>query len=262
MFRLINTEIHDAYTNMALDEACMEAVREGRVPLTVRFYRWQPSAVSIGTFQSMKDEVAVDVCGEKGIDVVRRRTGGGAVYHDSEGEVTYSVIGREDFFPKDIIASYKLICGFLIDGLASLGIAAEFHPINDVLAGGKKISGNAQTRRQGVLLQHGTVLYTVDVRKMFSVLTVGQDKMADKLIAAVEDRVTSIKNLKPEVTREQVEEALKEAFVRGLRTEGGLRLGESAEGFDLDGKWTEEEIERAAELVKERYGREEWNFLK
>lgn len=250
-WRIIPTEIHDAFTNMAVDEACCEAVAGAKVPPTVRFYRWQPSAVSIGTFQSMNDEVAVAVCRQAGVDIVRRRTGGGAVYHDIDGEITYSVIGPEVLFPKDIIESYRLICGWVINGLKRLGLQdVFFHPINDILAYGKKISGNAQTRRQGVLLQHGTVLYTVDVKKMFSFLTVGQDKLADKLISSVEDRVTSVHALLPQVTMKQLEKVLQEGFMEGV---GG--------NFEL-GEWTELERERAKINASERYSTQAWNFAR
>ena len=256
MWRIIPAETRDAGMNMALDEACMEAMFEGRVGPTVRFYRWQPSAVSIGTFQSMRDEVAVDICNREGVAMVRRRTGGGAVYHDSQGELTYSVIAPESFFPTDIIESYKLICGWIIDGLKNLGISqADFHPINDILAFGKKISGNAQTRRKGLLLQHGTILYRVDVRKMFRYLTVGQDKIADKLIASVEERVTSIQTLLPEVSLDQVQQVLVEAFMAGVKTLSPNIQPEI-------GSWTTEELGRARELIAERYIRDEWNFMR
>lgn len=267
MWRIIPSEIHDAYMNMALDEACMEALSQDRVPPTVRFYRWSPSAVSIGTFQSMNDEVALNICRERRIDVVRRRTGGGAVYHDTDGEITYSVIAPEKLFPQDIIESYRVICAWIIDTLKMLGIQeAVFHPINDILAYGKKISGNAQTRRQNVLLQHGTILYQVDVRKMFSVLTVGQDKLADKLIKAIEDRVTSIHDLLPEVSREDVEKALMHSFAQGVGSLKNSRSSTHLHFGDLDtvmrGTWTKDEIQRASELINERYACEQWNFLR
>ena len=93
------------------------------------------------------------------------------------------------------------------------------NPINDIIMtdSGKKISGNAQTRRQGVLLQHGTILYKVDVKKMFSLLKVGQEKIADKLIAAVEERVTSLKTLKPDLSMDEVYEALFKGFTKGKK---------------------------------------------
>ncbi|MBU0981724.1 lipoate--protein ligase family protein [Patescibacteria group bacterium] len=245
-WRIIDLETHDAFTNMAIDEAICESVSAGGLP-TIRFYRWDPSAVSIGCFQSLKDEVDLVACKEAGVDVVRRRTGGGAVYHDFNGELTYSVIVSEKDMPLGITESYKEICGWIIEGLAKLGILAEFKPINDVVmtGSGQKISGNAQTRRGGVILQHGTILFEVDVRRMFSVLKVGADKISDKMIAAVEERVTSLSRVKPGVRFEEVYEAVLEAFTAGKEA---LRSG-----------LTDAEKARAADLVEERYKKGEWN---
>ena len=194
-WRVIGFSRNDAYTNMAIDEAVSESVRSGSQP-TIRFYGWNPSAISIGYFQGIDREVDIEKCRKLGIDIVRRRTGGGAVYHDTEGEITYSVIAKEETFPKDILASYKEICSWVTKSLSYLDIESEFKPINDIVTNGKKISGNAQTRRQGVLLQHGTILYSVDIEKMFSILKVPDEKIRDKMIATVKDRVTSVSSQK------------------------------------------------------------------
>ncbi|MGA3021026.1 MAG: lipoate--protein ligase family protein, partial [Candidatus Micrarchaeales archaeon] len=180
-WRIIPLEIHDAYLNMSIDEALLESIRDGKSDPTIRFYRWQPSAVSIGTFQSMEKEVNLERCKELGVDYIRRITGGGAVYHDFSGEITYTILGPLSYFPQGIRESYKFICDWVISGLRLIGIEAAFVPINDIVIEGKKISGNAQTRKQGILLQHGTVLYNTDVRKMFSVLKVSTEKISDKM---------------------------------------------------------------------------------
>ena len=212
-WRIIQVETHTAAMAMALDEVASESVKAGGPP-TIRFYRWNPSAVSIGYFQSLEQEVNLEACKRSGIDVVRRRTGGGTVYHDYEGEITYSVIAPESYFGKDITASYRLICGWLVDAFSILDIHAEFKPINDITADGKKISGNAQTRRKGVLLQHGTVLYDMDVKKMFSVLRVSREKISDKMISAVEERVTCVKRVS-DASRDETCRALYQAFTKG-----------------------------------------------
>jgi len=255
-WRVIELETHDAFTNMALDEACCESVASGMARPTIRFYRWNPSAVSIGYFQSLEDEINVEACAAGGVDVIRRRTGGGAVYHDYDGEITYSVMVREkDFCGADgvrlgITESYHEICGWIINGLKLVGIEAEFKPINDVIvsSSSKKISGNAQTRRGGVILQHGTILFQVDVRKMFSLLKVGKEKIADKMIAAVEERVTSVEAVRPGVTHEEVYNALMSAFTNGKMFEVGT--------------WSPEESARAEDLVRERYKTSEWNKMR
>lgn len=88
--------IEDAPTQMSIDEAIALARPKGETPNTVRLYRWNPSAVSLGYFQSVEKEVNLEACEEKGVDVIRRITGGGAVYHDYDGEITYSLVAPEN----------------------------------------------------------------------------------------------------------------------------------------------------------------------
>ncbi len=244
-WRLLPLETNTAFLNMALDESISEHVIQQKSLPTIRFFQWKPSAVSIGYFQSLEQEVNQKKCAELGIDVVRRRTGGGAVYHDSEGEITYSVIAPEKLFPKGITESYWEICGWIVKGLSYLGISAEFKPINDIIVNGKKISGNAQTRRNGILLQHGTVLYDVDVEKMFSVLKVGEAKISDKLIASAKERVTCVKN-HSSVSREQLYEALQKGFCENKKIETGNPA--------------DSELALAQKLAEEKYSSREWNF--
>ena len=242
--RFIAVQEFDAYTNMALDEVICNKVKSGESLPTIRLYRWKPCAISIGYFQGYSIEVNEKECIKQGVNIVRRRTGGGAVYHDNEGEITYSIIAPESFFSKNIIESYKEICSILIDALNELGIKAIFSPINDILVNDKKISGNAQTRRNGILLQHGTILYKVDVDKMFSLLNVSKEKIADKLIASVKKRVTSITN-EMEVSIEQLCVALENAF---------------SQKYDLQkSEYTNEELEEAKTLAKNTYSQDFWN---
>ncbi len=246
-WRIIPLETHDAYLNMAIDEAIGDYVSNGESPPTIRFYTWKPSAISIGHFQSMRDEVNIEKCKELGVDFVRRKTGGGAVYHDEHGEITYSLIAPENLMPKGIIDSYKLICGWVIDGLNNLGIKASFAPINDILVNGKKISGNAQTRRNKILLQHGTVLYDLDVKKMFSLLKISNEKISDKMIKSVGDRVTRVLDY-TKVSQEELYNALLEGFTKGKE-------------YDF-GKISEEESKKARDLVDSVYKADEWNFMR
>ena len=242
-WRVIALAENTAAQNMAIDHAVSDAVAAGGMP-TLRFYTWKPNAVSIGTFQSMHDEVDVERCRQNGVDVVRRRTGGGAVYHDNKGEITYSVIAPEGGF-SGITESYHIICGWIVKSLAILGITAEFKPINDICVAGKKISGNAQTRRQGVLLQHGTILYDVDVDTMFSLLKVPNEKIRDKMIAAVKERVTRVLNF-ADVSRDELYQALLKGFTDGKEWEFGTL--------------TNDEKRRADELMRTMYSKDEWNF--
>jgi len=243
-WRLVPEGTFDGYTNMAIDEAIGERVADGADPV-VRFYRWQPSTVSIGYFQRMREEVDVETCEELGIDYLRRRTGGGAVYHDYEGELTYSIIAPEDRFPADVTESYREICGWLIDAFERLGIDASFAPINDVEVDGRKITGNAQTRRDGVLLQHGTVLYDLDPERMFSALQVDAEKVSDKMIENARDRVCTVRSAS-DASREDLRSALIEAFM--------------ADKKYREDDYRQDELERAETLAEERYRSAEWNF--
>lgn len=246
-WRLLEIQPYSAFLNMALDESICEHIVSGQSPPTIRFYQWLPSAVSIGYFQSLEQEVHQDQCRAWGIDIVRRRTGGGAVYHDSNGEITYSVLAPVSLFPSGITQSYWKICGWIVNGLAAAGIASEFKPINDVITDGKKISGNAQTRRNGILQQHGTILYDLDVETMFSVLKVGKEKISDKFIASVKERVTSAKE-QANVSQTQLYHALKKGFCEDKKIIATPLL--------------ESELKRAEQLAEEKYASNEWLNLR
>jgi len=250
-WRLLDTGLNDAFYNMALDEAIAIARSRNLAPNTLRFFRWSPSAVSIGYFQSMEEEVDVKACDEMGIDYVRRRTGGGAVYHDRDGELTYSIIVSENhkLISRDFQETYQTLCSGLVMGLRRLGVPAEFKPINDIVAQGKKISGNAQTRGMSVVHQHGTILRKVEPALMFRVLKVPSEKIRDKMIRSVEERVTSINAvLGREVSFKELKDALIEGFEEAFRIE--LTLGSV----------TEFEENLAQRLKAEKYATREWNF--
>jgi len=245
-WRLLPMRVDDAFMSMAIDEALLRLNAEGRSPNTVRFWRWLPSTVSIGCFQSVEREVDLVAAKKYGVDVVRRITGGGAVFHDHEGELTYSVVCGQGDVPNDIIESYKLICGGLVRGLERLGLRAEFKPVNDVQVNGKKISGSAQTRRWGSVLQHGTVLIDPDVRRMFELLKVSLEKISDKFISSVYERVTTVvRELRRNLGFDEVMVAMSEGFADAL----GVEL--------VEGELTRKELELAA-LLKPKYASEEW----
>jgi len=242
-WRLLGLEVNNASMNMAIDEAIMHCYAKGEVQNTIRFYRWHPSAVSIGYFQSVEEEVNIDFCRKMQIDIIRRITGGGAVYHDYNGEITYSLIVDEknQIIPADILKSYEVICKGLVAGLRDLGVEAKFSPINDIVIKGKKISGNAQTRRYGVLLQHGTVLIDSNISKMFNVLRISNEKISDKIIKNIEDRVTNLRRvLHRKIEFEEVFFALKSGFEKSLQIslkEDDLTDNERQLAFQLEKKF-------------------------
>jgi lipoate-protein ligase A len=235
--RTVETGFNSAALNMAIDEALIESV--GQVPI-LRIYGWRPAAVSIGYFQSMNEEVDFTKCKEIGVDIVRRLTGGGAVLH--EYELTYSFISRR--YPQNIVESYKWICDAIVISINRLGFDASFVPLNDIVIAGKKVSGNAQTRRKGVLLQHGTILLDVNVDKMFSVLKVPSEKLRDKIIKDVKERVTSLAG----TTYDDMATSLKASFAAKFEAK-----------LIADTLCTEE-ISHARWLAELKYSNNEWNL--
>jgi len=248
-FRVLKTGFDSAYFNMGLDEAILGSVAEGLSAPTLRLYGWNPSAISIGYFQGVGEELDVDACGRQGVDIVRRITGGGAVFHQSE--LTYSIAIPEGhpLAPKSILDSYATICQGITAGLGELRIQAEFAPINDIVSGGKKISGNAQTRKRGCLLQHGTVIIRVDVDKMFSLLKVPKEKALGKLIEDVKARVTSVSEiLHSEISFDDVADAILKGFVKALE----MDPSETAP--------TALELDEARRLAREKFSTPAWIF--
>jgi len=247
-FRLLETGFKSAAENMAVDEAISQLNSKiGKT--TVRLYGWKPPAVSIGYFQSLIEEVDLPQCKRFGVDVVRRITGGGAVFHDAE--LTYSFVTAESngLVSKNILESYKQICNALVLGFKELGLQAEFVPLNDIIVNGRKISGNAQTRRNKTILQHGTILLKVDVEKMFSLLKVPNEKLKGKLIADVKQRVTSVEQeLGKEISFEECADAMKKGFAENFNAEL------------VKEELTLEEIELAEKIAAEKFAAKEWNF--
>ena len=244
-WRVIKTITDNGASQMATDEAILTARIKGKIPNTLRFFTWKPPCVTIGFFQDLEEEVNLGKARSMNIDVVRRYTGGGAVLH--EYELTYSLAISEKDVSSGIVESYKEICGAIIEALLSIGIKAEFKPINDIIVGNKKISGNAQTRKSGVVLQHGTILLDLDLEKMFSVLNVPDEKIKDKMIKTAKERVTSLKNeLGKNITNKEIEEALIYGFEKkfNIKTEIGELIPE--------------ELKHAEKLYKEKYTNNKW----
>lgn len=250
-WRFLDTGLQNGFYNMALDEAIATARSKNLVPNTIRFYRWKPSAVSIGYFQSMEDEVDIAACDERDVDYVRRITGGGTVYHDEKGELTYSIIVTQDhrLISKDFQKTYQVLCSGLVQGLNLLSIPAEFKQINDIIVSGKKISGNAQTRKMGLVLQHGTILRQINPALMFTLLKVPSEKIRDKLIKTVNERVTSIQRyLGREVSFEELKKALKNGFENAFK----IKL--------IEGQLIDFENSLTSELIVKKYSPKDWNF--
>jgi len=255
IWRLLKLETHNAFTNMAIDEAILRAKVENLVPNTIRLYRWKPSAVSIGKFQNIQKEAYIENCKKHGVDVVRRITGGGTVYHDAKGEITYSVISnKKDLKVEDITAVYAKIYAGISQALRILGINAELSEGSaktcpNLIVNGKKISGSAQSHKKGVVLQHGTLLVGVDLEKMFTFLRVPWVKTCVEVVNVAQRKITSIKDeLGREVSIAEANQALVDGFQKALK----IKL--------VDRELTPHEHELAEKLSKEKYAIDNWNF--
>jgi len=255
VWRLLKLETQNASANMAIDEAILQARIGNFVPNTVRFYKWNPSAVSVGKFQNVENEVQIDNCEKYGVDIVRRITGGGTVYHDAEGELTYSVIVRkEDLQTEDVTAVYAKIYSGIAEALQNLGIKSDFNQGNiktcpNLTVNGKKISGSAQCHKKGVVLQHGTLLLDVDLEKMFTFLRVPWAKTCMQIVNVAKNKITSIrKEAGKALSVKNLEQALIEGFQKALN----IKL--------VNDELTLYERELAEHLYSEKYSTKEWNF--
>lgn len=219
---------------MAIDEAIFKEVQRSGGPPTIRLYGWLTPAVSIGYFQHVDREIDLPACRKGGVTVVRRPTGGKAVYHDDD--LTYAVIARENtsLFPPTILETYQVISRCLVRGLHDLGLEAIlsaegraprkgsldascfFAPsLHELLVKGRKICGSAQMRSRGVFLQHGSLLMSFDPEKTCGV-TLSHGEPRARRMQALQEKVTSLyEHLPRSVTKEDVCKSLLGAFQDG-----------------------------------------------
>lgn len=257
-WRLLVTEPVDGATNMAIDEALWRGRQTGTSPPTIRFFAWAPPTVSLGYGQPLDESVDVAACRRLGVGLVRRPTGGSAIYHDGpERELTYSVVADATDLggSADLLETYRWIAVALLRGLRALGAAAEIVVVPEsegptpafcfartgryeIEIGGRKIVGSAQRRQGACFLQHGAVLLGVDEARLRAVFPTTRDPLATMttLEAALGHR--------PKF--EDVAAALERAF----EEEHGLTLRPG--GLEAD------EMARVEALVVEKYGTDAW----
>jgi len=249
---------------MALDEvAARTAVADG--VRTVRVYQWAPSCLSLG-YRQAAESVDWAYCEREGIDVTRRQTGGGGIYHDRHADVSYSIIAPAAELPGDLMDCYELLCEPVLDAIRSVGVNADFaagsiprihqpacylreiHPAHDVLAYesedsggervGRKLSGNAQYRQRDAVIQHGSVSFDHAIEHHLGVFA-DHDVTPERF----RERVTSV--------REQAG-VDRETFVDALE-------GHLGEWCDADpGRWRDDELAAASDLVDAKYDHDAW----
>ncbi len=244
-WRLIPIETVPAAWAMALEEVLIERVATGGRP-TVRFWRWEPSAATVGRFQDLGAEVDLEYCHLHGIDVVRRMSGGGAVFHDRAGEFVYSLTAPEGSLPGGVVEAYSSVLDRVLSGLAGLGLEAWVKDDNNVMVGDRKVSGNSQRRSRRVLQVHGTVLWRTDEETMFSVLRARAGEPVETRATPSRHHPVAGLGALCGVTFEEAYDAVLRALMDGRSWQAS--------------SWREEELVRAGELVRERYGNDRWNL--
>jgi len=251
-WRYLPLDVRNGFWNMALDEAILEMVIGKKSPNTLRFYKWKPSTASIGRNQSLNNEINIDFAKEKGYNIVRRITGGGAVFHDEKREITYSIICSikflENLGAKRVIEQFEIITQGIIKGLTFYGLKTEKDIIHcpAILLEGKKFSGNAQVRKKGYLLQHGTILLDFDPELMYSVLKAPDNIGKSRMVSSVRAKCIGIKNYIQDYNEEELLNSLQRGFQQSL----GINLEEKT--------FSDEEKELAKSFVKDKYSNLKW----
>jgi lipoate-protein ligase A len=237
----------DPLMHLALDQVLAEEVGDGRRAPTLRIWEWASPAVVIGSFQSVRNEVDAENATRYGFPVVRRISGGGAMFIEPAGAVTYSIYAPVDLVQGMSFAdSYAFFDEWAVQALQSLGIDASYVPLNDIASPTGKIGGAAQKRLgNGGVLHHVTMAYDMDGDRMAEVLRIGREKLSDKGTKSANKRVDPLRS-QTGMSREQIIERMIETF-RGLH---GL----------TDGSLTDFELERAHELVASKFATDDWLY--
>jgi lipoate-protein ligase A len=243
-WQLIHTAPQSPTLHMAIDDVLTHEVGAGRRAPTLRIWEWAAPAVVIGRFQSLRNEVDGEAARRHGIEVVRRVSGGGAMFIEPGNTITYSI-----YAPQTLIKglsfqeAYAFLDEWVLEALGELGIKAWYQPLNDITSEGGKIAGAAQVHRGGAVLHHVTMAYDIDAAKMLEVLRIGREKLSDKGTQSAAKRVDPLRS-QTGLPREAVIERMIATFRRlhGL-TDNSLRA---------------DELARAETLAQSKFGSPEW----
>lgn len=244
-FELIHSGPLPAAVHAALDQVLSEELVAGRRGPTLRFWEWVEPAVVIGSFQSLRNEVDPEGAARHGITVVRRISGGGAMFMEAGNCITFSLV-----VPASLVdglsfeQSYAFLDDWVLGALADVGVTAAYAGLNDIASPAGKIAGAAQKRLAGgAVLHHVTMAYDIDADKMLEVLRIGREKLSDKGTTSANKRVDPVRS-QTGLPREQVIEAFKAHFQSRYAT--------------IDGELRDDELARASELVETKFGTPGW----
>jgi lipoate-protein ligase A len=245
-WRLIDSGFVGSAESAAIDEALLEAHISGQVPPTLHFYRRRVPTVSLGYFQKAEAAVDLGACARLGVSVVRRRSGGRSIFTDP-AQLIYALVVPENDLPLGREASFAFVCSALASALGTFGMDAMHRPVNDVEVDGRKVSGSAQFRRKGSVLQHGTVLVDADLAMMDRVLRA--DPSETPPLPRPSERVTTMASVL--------------GAVPDMESVKASITVELAKAFDANfyfGRLTDDEERSVQALVSRFYGRGEWNL--
>ena len=248
-WRLLDYSFDDPSMNLALEESILRGKVEMGSPDTLRL--WQhPRVISIGCFLNPEDEVNVDACTQLGVKIIRRLSPGGALYID-EGSIQYSLTfdTQSLLLPERIEDSYSLLSRGVMEALNSMGVKAEFQPINDLVVGGKKISGASQSRMYNGILHHGTISVNTKLDILEQVLKPSELKLKAQGFPNLKERITTLSR---ETGRDVPIDAFKQELIKGFE-----RILNTKFTVGAPSPW---EIKTAKELYEEKYKRFEWIF--
>ena len=242
-WQLVRDGPQDPALHMAIDEVLLREVAAGRRPATLRIWEWSAPAVVIGSFQSMRNEVDAGQARRLGFTVVRRVSGGGAMFIEPGNTITYSLYAPESA-GMSFAESYAFLDGWVIKTLTGdLGPTAWYQPLNDITSGQGKIGGAAQKRLQSAVLHHVTMAYDIDAQKMLRVLRAGREKLSGTGIPSAARHVDPLRR-QTRLPREQAIAAMTGCFRRRY----GL----------TESELTPAELRAARELAQARHTSREW----
>jgi lipoate-protein ligase A len=243
-WQLIHTAPQAPLLHMALDEVLADEVAAGRRRPTLRVWEWAAPCVVIGRFQSLRNEVDAEGARRHDIEVVRRISGGGAMFNEPGDTITYSLYAPESLVEGfSFEESYAFLDSWVIEALADLDIKAWYKPLNDITSPGGKIAGAAQMRRRGAVLHHAMMAYNINASKMTEVLRIGKEKLSDK------GTTSAVKRVDPLYTQTKLaRETIVESMIGTFR-----KLHEL-----IDDEIRPEEMDKARALVDSKFATEAW----
>ncbi|QDR81596.1 lipoate--protein ligase [Sporomusa termitida] len=192
-FRVLDSAPCSAAEHMALDKVIISAHSQGHIPNTLRFLQFKP-CVLVGAFQNTLLEVNVPYCQHHGIAINRRLTGGGSLYWGRR-EIGWELYAGKNTpgIPRQVEGLYRLLCEAMARGLRTLGLAAAYRPVNDIEIQGRKIAGTGGTELADSFVFQCSLLVDFDVEQMLRVLRFPLEKLSDKAVKSMRERVTSLK---------------------------------------------------------------------